>query len=71
MKYRIVEATTDYLKNIEFDFDFSKFKVGDEVNVLGNTITLSQLGGGVVGGSNTNFVLFAQEIPPIIDLDDD
>jgi len=62
MKYKVIESTVDYLKNIEFEFDFSNNRVGDTVEVLGQKVVLSQLGNGVVGGSNPDSIIFVQEV---------
>jgi len=63
MKYRVVESTVEFLKNIEFEFDFSPYKVGDSVNILGQQVTITQLGGGVVGASSETAVMFVQYVP--------
>ena len=62
MKYKVVEATLEYLKEIEFDFNFDGYEVGDTVNMLGQILNISQIGGGVVGASNKDSVVFVQEI---------
>lgn len=62
MKYKVIESTIEYFKSIELEFDFSDKIVGDVVNILGQVVTLSQVGNGVIGGSNPDFVIFLQEI---------
>ncbi len=62
MNYKIIESSIGYLKGIELPYDFSSFYVGQQIDILGNSMKITQLGDEVVGCSNTDNILVFQKI---------
>ncbi len=64
MNYKIIESTVPHFKGIEMPYDFSDFRVGDSINVLGLSMKITQHGTEIVGCSNTENILIFQKTNP-------
>jgi len=62
IKYKIVHSTIDYLRNLELEYDFSKYIIGDNISMFGMDMRINQTGGGIIGLSNSKNILVFQEI---------
>lgn len=62
MNYKIIESTVSHFKNIEMTYDFSNYKIGDRLNILGLDMQIMQLGSGIVGCSNSENILILQKL---------
>jgi hypothetical protein len=60
--YKIIEATVKHFKGIEMPYDFSEYKIGDSINILGLDMHLMQLGSEIVGCSNSENILILQKL---------
>jgi len=77
MKYKVIECTIPHFKNIEIEGDFTAAVAGSTLNILGENVTLTQAGGGVLGGvihgatpAETK-VMYLQLVPEPVLVDDD
>jgi hypothetical protein len=60
--YKIVHSTIPHFLNIEMPFDFSTFKVGETINILGQSMYITQLSEVVVGCANNDHIMVFQNI---------
>jgi hypothetical protein len=58
--YKIIHSTIPHFLNIEMPFDFSNNKVGDLINILGQSMNITQLGEVVVGCANNDHIMVFQ-----------
>lgn len=61
MKYKVIESTVEYLKGIEFDFD-QEVLIGETINILGQVVSVTQAGGGVIAGASQDNVMVIQQV---------
>lgn len=61
-KYKVVDTTSPHFLNIEFDFDDTEIQSGSQVMILGMTVTVTQVGGGIIAGSNQDEVMVIQRV---------
>jgi hypothetical protein len=68
MKYKVIESTIPHFKNVEFEADYSAALTGSTLNILGQNVTLTQSGGGVLGGiihgatPEETYVMYLQQV---------
>lgn len=62
MTYKIIESTTKHFHGIELPYDFSIYKIGDKLNILGLDMQIMQLGSEIVGCSNSENILILQKL---------
>lgn len=60
--YKIIESSVTHFKNIEMEQDFSSYNVGDQINVLGMLMNITQIGTEILGCSNQTDVLVFQKL---------
>lgn len=60
--YKIVESSVPHFKNIELEQNFSSYNVGDQINVLGMLMNITQIGTEILGCSNQTDVLVFQKL---------
>jgi hypothetical protein len=62
--YKIIESTMQHFKGIEMPYDFSEYKVGDKISILGLEMLVMQCGTEIVGCSNNENILIFQKTNP-------
>lgn len=62
INYKIIESTVRHFKGIEMPYDFSIYKIGDKLNILGLDMQIMQLGSEIVGCSNSENILILQKL---------
>lgn len=61
-KYKIVQSTVEGFEGIEMNMDFSKSKLFDEINFLGNEMKITQISEQIVGMSNEENTITVQAV---------
>lgn len=62
MKYKIIETTVGYLKDIEVPFDFSENVTGDTIEIFGLRMLITQAGSSVVGLSSSDHIIVMKKV---------
>lgn len=61
IKYKVIDTTIDYLRNIEVEMSLDSYNIGDTVDLFNNKMTVTQVGK-IFSGSNSDHAMTLMEI---------